>query len=108
MRERPISKDEAESVFTSTDEEAKADAIVDLAFNEADWKWVQNWCIRLVESDESVRGAALICFAHIARIHRQLELEKVIPVLCRWRSDPEVGGIAADALADIEKFLKRQ
>jgi hypothetical protein len=42
---------------------------------------------------------------HLARIHGQLDLERVEPRLRELRADPEVAGSAEDALDDIERFM---
>jgi hypothetical protein len=55
-----------------------------------------------------VRWVAAICFGHLARIHRQLDLELVLQRLVEMRSDPLVSTAADDALEDIKFFLKFQ
>ena len=54
----------------------------------------------------AVTGLAVTSLGHIARIHRQLDLDKVLPVLEKLRSDPEIGGRVEDALDDIRKYLE--
>ena len=54
----------------------------------------------------TVRGVAGLCFGHLARIHRQLDRDVVLPVLRKLADDPETRGQATDALSDIEIFVR--
>ncbi len=58
--------------------------------------------------DQNVRSVSATCFGHLARIHRQLDLEMVLQRLVEMRSDPPVASAAEDALEDIKFFLKFQ
>jgi hypothetical protein len=43
---------------------------------------------------------------HLARIHGEADLEKVLPLLEELTRDPVIGGRAEDALGDIRMFTK--
>lgn len=80
--------------------------LVRLAFHDSDWRWVQSRCLEYSgHPDADVRGAAVTCLGHIARIHRQLDLDEVLPVLERLHRDPDLFGHAEDSLNDIEHFM---
>jgi hypothetical protein len=51
-----------------------------------------------------------ICFGHLARIHRQIDRERVEAVLGRLAIDavPEVRGCVQDARSDFAIFLDRK
>lgn len=86
-----------------------ADALLSAACYDTDWKWVQGQCIIFSRhEDRIVRSVSATCFGHLARIHRQLDLELVLQRLVEMRSDPQVAAAAEDALADIKFFLKFQ
>lgn len=103
---RPISKLKAEEELASGDIERMCTALVGLAFHESDWKWVQKRCLSLTQHPEpQVAGVALTCLGHLARIHRKLDLDEVIPVLEAMRDNEQVGGRAEDALDDIRMFI---
>jgi hypothetical protein len=55
-----------------------------------------------------VRWYAAICLGHLARIHRQLDLEVVLQRLTELQTDPLVKAGADDALDDIRFFLNFQ
>jgi hypothetical protein len=82
------------------------DALVRLALHDGDWQWVESKCIAFTDHpDAEVRGTAVTCLGHLARLHHRLDLAKVLPVLARLRSDPEMGGRVGDALDDIASYV---
>lgn len=102
-------RSEIEDLLRSSDGTEIADALLSAAYYDSDWKWVQGQCLTLSRhEDKNVRWVAAICFGHLARIHRQLDLELVLQRLVEMRSDPLVAAAANDALEDIRFFLKFQ
>lgn len=81
-------------------------ALVSAAFHEPDWQWVQDWCLRLSEHpDQNVRRVAVIALGHLARIHRRLDLDRVLPTLAARADEPELAGTVEDTLEDIRMFI---
>jgi hypothetical protein len=102
---QPISRAEAEHIFASGDADAIASALVDITFHDRDWRWVQNKCIGFARVDNSVvRQAAVTCLGHVARIHRKLDLETVLPVVDELSGGPAL--TTQDALDDIRMFVR--
>jgi hypothetical protein len=100
----PITRKEAEAAFASADSEEITLALVSVAFHDPDWRWVQDQCLHFAQHDvANVRQVAATCLGHVARIHRQLDLEKVLPVLQELSHDPEIQ--VEDALDDIQMFV---
>lgn len=80
--------------------------MVRITYNEPDWRWAQDCCVRFAEhSDSGVRGVAANCIGDLARIHKCLDLDKIFPVLKRLLSDKDVVGRVEDALDDISIFM---
>ena len=103
---KPMSRDVAERELSAKESIRVCDALVSLAFHEPDWRWVQSKCIELVSHHTSeVRGLAVTCFGHLARIHGRLDLDLVTPILDRLKGDAEIGGRVQDALDDIELYI---
>ena len=76
----PIARAEALHAFRSGDPEATCFALVRLAHHDPDWRFVQRWCLDLRDDASSaVGGLAATCLGHVARIHGQLNFEKVLP-----------------------------
>ena len=101
-----ISRDKAEHIFASGDANQIASALVDIAFHDRDWRWVQNKCLGFArDGNPGVRQVAITCLGHVARIHQTLDLETVLPVLDELAGDPAV--ITEDALDDIRMFIHK-
>lgn len=104
---KSIDRDTAENVFNSKNSKEICDALIRITYYDHDYKWVQSKCIRFLDSNDlNVKRLAIICLGHLARIHKQLDKEAVIPLLKKLQNDPNVGGAAEDALDDIESFLQ--
>jgi hypothetical protein len=101
----PMARQEAESAFSSGSPEQIADALVRVAFNDPDWRWVQEKCLTFLDNPTSdVRRLAVTCLGHLARIHGEIDRERVLPLLNILRKDDEVSGTVEDTLEDIEAF----
>lgn len=104
----PITREEAALLLESGHGATICRVLVRLAFHEADRVYVETVCARyLTHTSADVRGAALTCLGHIARIHNALD-PKLVDALHAATTDPEVGGQAEDALDDFEIFVTRR
>lgn len=105
----PISREEAESAILSDDPDAICNALLQLTYHDPDWQWVQNLCLQFVQyKDMNIRGLAVTCLGHLARIHGVLNTEKVVPILKDLRHDSDIGGKVEDALDDIQMFIHEE
>ena len=52
-----------------------------------------------------VRAMAALSLGHVARIHSQLDLDRVVPALTALVTTDIVGSRARDALDDIDVFI---
>jgi hypothetical protein len=101
-----ISRSDAMVALGSANPRDICKALVRLAFHDPDLRWVQSLCIELAEhSTVEVQSTAILCLGHLARIHRALDLEKVVPLLIDLRKNPLLSGRVDDAMDDIEIFL---
>ena len=102
----PISRAKAERALRSKKNDQIIDALIRLALHDREWKWVQKKCLQfLSHEDPWVRGAAATALGHLARIHKILDLETVLPPLQSLSADTEMGDKARDALDDIKQFV---
>jgi hypothetical protein len=102
----PVSREAAEAAFDSENPEQIAEALVNVAFHDTDWRWAQERCLGFLRDDvAAVRQIAVTCLGHLARIHRRLDLERVLPALDEVSHDPAVQ--VEDALDDIHMFIGR-
>ena len=103
-----LPKAEAERIFESGDLHDSREALVSMALNETDWRWVQEKCLGFTShADASVRSVAATCLGHVARIHGQLDLDRVMPRLEFLLRDPETAGYAETAIDDVHMFVGR-
>ncbi|HTE12002.1 MAG TPA: hypothetical protein VK645_13555 [Chitinophagaceae bacterium] len=103
---QPVNKNAAEVIFSSGDTNDICHAMVSLAFHEQDWKWAQDkFLILLFNENSDISGLAAVCLGHLARIHRQLEKDKVVAALNTRLDDEKIAGQIRDALDDINIFL---
>jgi hypothetical protein len=107
----PITREEAQRHLEGSDPTEIVYALLRSAFHDDDWRWVQAQCFRLVTHEQpNVRRIAALCFGHLARIHGEIDLEVVRPVLTKLcsDSDPGVAGQAQDSLDEVNYFVARK
>lgn len=101
----PIGRDEAVAELESEDTERISRALVRLALHEADRSWMEDVIATHLQSpDPWIRGVAATCAGHVARLHRALDTERLVPLIERLASDPSTAGRMEDALEDIDTF----
>lgn len=116
IEEKPIyeaieefSPAEIEAAIEQDDIDKLIYAVLSAALYADDSEWAENVCLRLANHEHfNVRGNAILGFAHIARIHRRLNKEKVRPVIVAALNDENeyVRGQAECTAADVNFFLK--
>ena len=82
------------------------EAMIALALTEPDRQWMERQLVELMrDADGSVRSIAALAVGHLARVHGQIDLEEVMPVLQELLGDGEAAGNTANALDDIGTFV---
>lgn len=68
--------------------------------------WIEDLCIEIIMSQrpDDLRGLAVTCLGHLARIHGKIDHAKVIAALTPLRDNPVLSGRIEDAMSDIEMF----
>jgi hypothetical protein len=96
-------------LIATEDMESIASCLVGAAFHLHDWRWAQNKFLELMDhADENVVRVATLCLGHLARIHGELDLHRVLPRLHRQKMDrPAIAGTVDDVLEDIAIFILR-
>ncbi|MCE5319103.1 MAG: hypothetical protein LLG04_17295 [Parachlamydia sp.] len=104
-----ISRDEANTIFTSGSNEEIRHALLSVALYDGGWEWSQDQCLRFLNHpDPGVRRMAALGLGHVARIHLQLQQELVITalnLLIQEEKNEKVVATAEETLENIEFFL---
>jgi hypothetical protein len=104
----PVERTDALAMIDSGDSRAASEAILRLALHDPDGDWMTDRALGLLSSaDADVRAVAATALGHIARLHRSIDKENVVPALRELLSDPETAGQAEDALDDIAMFASK-
>ena len=104
-----ITKNQARVAFESQDPHQIVQAMLSATYHESDWEWIQDWCLRFLESTTpDLRNTAIACLGHLARIHTTINKAKVLKALRSHLNDQELRGRIEDAIEDIEMYAGRQ
>jgi hypothetical protein len=102
----PMERSDVLRALNSGDTRSLSRALVSAALHDPDRAWIEGLLKRFLAHDDPwVRGIAATCVAHVARLHRALDVATIVPLLERLKSDPSTIGKAQDALDDIEMFV---
>jgi hypothetical protein len=101
-----IDRDEFLAAIERNESLPLREAMISAAFHIDDWEWLQGRYVELLGHDDPwVRKVAATCLAHVARIHRRLDVAVVRPLIESLLENPETRGHAEDALEDIEDAI---
>lgn len=100
--------DLTEKILQFEDKEVVTKKLLEITFNNENWKWVQEMCLKLLDNkDEDIKGLAVTCIGHIARIHGKIDKEKVLKAFFDRKGDKTIAGRIEDAMEDIEMFANK-
>lgn len=102
------SKEDLDILLQSDDPTVATNALLYLCFNIDDPEWIQIKCVQVFQNHQSddVRGLALTCIGHVARMHKIINIVLVIPVLLKGLKHKTLSGRAQDALDDIDIYVQ--
>ena len=101
-----MSRDAALVRLDEGDGPTRSRALLSLAHFDNDWRWFRTFaCPLLDDRDDGARATAALCFAHLARIHRVLDLELIKLSVIRFVDDPIIRGRVKEVLGDLEVLL---
>ena len=103
---KPITPVAFERVLERDLPEELCNALVDATHSITDRGSVTKVCLRLLaHSNEDVKGAAVTCLGHIARLDRRIDIELVGEGLrCLYKKEKPLQGRIRDAVDDIRTF----
>lgn len=101
-----IDRNTAVRMLASNNAAFIADALLRSTFYDKDWHWVQQQCLSLLDHPSTeLKGLAITCLGHLARIHRKLDLELIMEKLEPLRSYKDLSGRIDDLIDDVEIFI---
>jgi hypothetical protein len=104
----PRGRAELEAMMKSGDAAVVATAVLSAALHETDRAYAERLIMEsLQHQDAWVRGSAAIAASHIARVHRALSVNTIVPMIEKLLLAPHTKGKALDALDDIQLYLKQ-
>ncbi|MDR2905201.1 MAG: MBL fold metallo-hydrolase [Helicobacteraceae bacterium] len=100
-----LSKEQVLEHLKSNEVSTVTNALLYATLNFNDWIWIQDECLKLANHQNvDIKGLAVTCLGHLARIHSSINKAKVLPVLFDKLNDKDISGRAQDALDDIKMF----
>jgi hypothetical protein len=98
--------EEIEKKLRSKDSTIVINTLLEITFHNQNWEWVQDLCIELLENkNPDIKGLAVTCIGHIARIHGTIDKEKVLKAFESRKNDHTINGRIEDAIDDINMFV---
>ena len=101
----PLSRDEALQRLESADPDVLTTTIAQIALNDGDADFIQDVLARFMQHPAPfVRSVAARCVGDLARRHKQLDRQRIVPLLERLLRDPETADAARDGLEDVDIY----
>lgn len=104
----PLTRQEVFHIMREGSEDDVANALVSVALLDEDFDFALSIVLRCAASNQpGVRGTAVLCLGHLARIHRRLPEDPVNALVQSALRDEDVyvRGHAESAADDIEMFV---
>ncbi|HAV5499482.1 hypothetical protein ACKESD_17910 [Acinetobacter baumannii] len=105
---KKMTKSEIAAGLASKKDKEISQALLSYIFFGESWEDKQKLCLELLHSSsKNIVLLAITCLGHIARIHSQLDKEKVILALESVKElNRDFEGVIDDSIDDIEMFLE--
>ena len=102
----PISREDADDALSRDDDTyVLCQSLLRIALHEEDWVWALDHLGRfLLHTHPEVRGVAVASIGYLVRIHRAIDVSRVLPVLYALQADSYVASRVRDTLEDIRQF----
>lgn len=104
-----LSREQALAQLKNADPYDRMDAILSLTLYEPDWRLGQSISLKMLDDPNiDVVATAILGLSHVARLHRHLDLDQVLPRLEPLKSNPTLNGRIIDVLNDFDTYLKTE
>jgi hypothetical protein len=102
----PVARKDLINQLESCDPEVVANALYAATRYDQDWIWVQEQCLKGLNSQEvAIRWAAATCLGDLAFLRRPLDVDAVVSALELATRDPQIADPARFSLSMVKQFL---
>ena len=104
----PISREDATEALSHDDDTyALCQSLLRIALHEEDWAWALEHLGRfLLHPNPEVRTVAVSSIGYLVRIHRGIDVTRVLPTLHALQADSFVAARVRETLEDIRQFAR--
>ena len=104
----PISREDADDALSRDDDTyVLCQSLLRIALHDQDWEWALDHIGRfLFHSHPEVRSVAVSSIGYLVRIHRAIDVKRVLPALYALQADSYVAPRVRDTLEDIRQFAR--
>jgi len=103
---KPRSREQLEAAFTSHDENEVSNAMYSAAQHEPDWRWTQGKLLEFLNHRSLLlRSTALVALGELALFRRRIDVEVVLPAICKAREEQALVPFVDDCLEDIKTVV---
>jgi hypothetical protein len=103
-----VALQEAIEVFRTRRVDETVRTLLGMSLNGQNLDFVLSWCLFFLgHVDDRLAGAAAVSIGHLARVHRHMNTDVVIPALEMVRDEGRIAGQVGDALEDISLFCSK-
>jgi hypothetical protein len=104
---KPLDRSSTYKLLLSDDVGAIVRAILTISWHD-DWRFAQDVCLKFARHDTpDVSRISIVGLAHIARVHRMIDLDSVLRLATEIRTSGKHLGELADLLDDIAIYVTR-
>jgi hypothetical protein len=102
----PISREEATTAFAHDDDTyVLCQSLLRVALHEEDGVWALDHVARfLFHAHPEVRSVAVASVGYVVRIHRRIDVTRLLPALYALQADAYVAARVRETLEDIRQF----
>jgi hypothetical protein len=103
----PISREDADEALSRDDDTyVLCQSLLRIALHEPEWAWALDHIARfLLHPHPEVRAVAVSGVGYLVRIHRAIDVSRVLPLLYALQADSYVASRVRDTLEDIRQFV---
>ncbi|WP_437926231.1 hypothetical protein WMF37_45565 [Sorangium sp. So ce291] len=100
------SRDEAKKILQGDSVDSICETLIALALHEPDRVWVEERCLECTTHPQmAVRAIAATALGHLARLHKTLDLGRVLPRLQALTTQASTAEYARAAIDDIRTYV---